>query len=890
MRTLKFRLFPPAFVFAFLWSLPILAAELHPAEETDPVKAAQQGWTPAMPAGAAWNTYLIMPWQLGGPRGTDALTDKDEYRRVHLRAFHIDHGGSERNREQLRFAVENNWPFYLDHACGKGILHMHGEPRKELQDRQRATKDLLPRPECLADPAVIQKLKDIMTPRLKAMKAGPLVAIAFDDEISLGSFNTPLELDSAPASIAAYRVWLRREYQDDIAALNRQYGTDFAGFETVMPIPYEKARTTLAADALGRVNLSHWVDWRSYMDTQLSECLRQLTVYANEIAPGIPAGFVGAQQASAWAGYDYAKLRKAIQFIEAYDIGGTNELLRSFWPQTRQRMQTWFGGARASAESMEWALWHYLCHGNRGAIMWPEGMFGEKDGVRQVVPVLEKLADSIKEVQSELSQKIINGRFQHDPIAIYYSHPSIIANWALDSHVHGGTWPNRQSSVDNRTSTSGLTRVAWVKLLEDLGYQGKFTAAEDVVAGVLLKEKYKVLVLPRVLCLADAEVAAIREFAAAGGLVIADHLCGIFDGRGKTRGGQGALVELFGVRHDLSRGVFAGECLTEVNAEKKYNGVDPFNLEHGLSLLRKEDVLKPVELAALIAREGATEAASPAKRVWSLLSVDEKTQVGLAAAGKTEPPTEEENKAQGRFLAALNRLLSRRDFYDPAFFNKLKPSETGMKLIATEADALWKREVERRNRLLLEASFSGHFVPVADKPRAGHGCGMALCERGLVATDGEAVGKDEWTGAPFGIRKGNALYLNLSLISYLHQRDDPDGAKLRALLKAHLAAAGLRPRCTFEINGQPVAQGLEAIFWDNNGVTTLCVLSNFLHAATISSFSVDVGNEKTLNVKIKFAEPVKGLKNERTGEALGDGDAFSFAFTPSQAGVLTFRR
>jgi hypothetical protein len=53
---------------------------------------------------------------------------------------------------------------------------------------------------------------------------------------------------------------------------------------------------------------------------------------------------------------------------------------------------------------------------------------------------------------------------------------------------------------------------------------------------------------------------------------------------------------------------------------------------------------------------------------------------------------------------------------------------------------------------------------------------------------------------------------------------------------------------------------------------------------------VDVGNEKTLNVKIKFAEPVKGLKNERTGEALGDGDAFSFAFTPSQAGVLTFRR
>ena len=39
---------------------------------------------------------------------------------------------------------------------------------------------------------------------------------------------------------------------------------------------------------------------------------------------------------------------------------------------------------------------------------------------------------------------------------------------------------------------------------------------------------------------------------------------------------------------------------------------------------------------------------------------------------------------------------------------------------------------------------------------------------------------------------------------------------------------------------------------------------------------------------LTFAEAVKGLKNERTGKALGDGTSFEDEFTPWEANVYTF--
>jgi hypothetical protein len=123
------------------------------------------------------------------------------------------------------------------------------------------------------------------------------------------------------------------------------------------------------------------------------------------------------------------------------------------------------------------------------------------------------------------------------------------------------------SSMDNGISTSNLTRIAWLKTLEDVGVQAKFIHEDQLLGGVLAKEGYKVLLLNRVLCLSDAEAAAIRAFSAKGGTVIADHLCGVCDEHGKARE-KGALDDLFGVTHDLAKGILGGNTLTEVDGER----------------------------------------------------------------------------------------------------------------------------------------------------------------------------------------------------------------------------------------------------------------------------------------------------------------------------------
>jgi hypothetical protein len=246
--------------------------------------------------------------------------------------------------------------------------------------------------------------------------------------------------------------------------------------------------------------------------------------------------------------------------MEAYDIGGSTEILRSFWDQRRPRVQTFFSSKDAHRDS--WFLWYSLVHGNRGIICWPEGWFA--DG--KVAPAIAANADAFKEVQGPVSELIVDGTFEHDPVALYYSHPSIQAGWALDASVHGRTWPRRSSSLENATSTSSLSRVAWLKTFEDLGIQAKVVHQEHLLAG-LAAQGFKVLVLNRALCLSGAEAGAVRTFAAAGGTVIADHLCGILDGGGKA-GAAGALDALFGVTRDLSKGVFDGETLTEVDAER----------------------------------------------------------------------------------------------------------------------------------------------------------------------------------------------------------------------------------------------------------------------------------------------------------------------------------
>ncbi len=236
-----------------------------------------------------------------------------------------------------------------------------------------------------------------------------------------------------------------------------------------------------------------------------------------------------------------------------------------------------------------WFLWYYLLHGNSGAIAWPEGWFHKKEDKTVIDAYILTLKDVFKTVQRDISQAITGpgSQFVSDPIGIYYSHASVQAGWVMDALVHGKTWPSRLSSIDNDNQSSGVLRKVWCKSIEDVGLQYDFINYIDIVRGRMdLNDRFKVIILPKTICLSDKEADILKRYVEKGGVLIADYLCGIFDEHGKFRE-KGALDDLFGINRDDRAGYLNGKGVTEINAEKYkadfsdrftfYKGADYFN-------------------------------------------------------------------------------------------------------------------------------------------------------------------------------------------------------------------------------------------------------------------------------------------------------------------------
>jgi hypothetical protein len=119
-------------------------------------------------------------------------------------------------------------------------------------------------------------------------------------------------------------------------------------------------------------------------------------------------------------------------------------------------------------------------------------------------------------------------------IAIHYSMPSVCG-----SYIRG----DEPRFVSNRQG--------WINLLEDLGYQYDFVAGEQIEEGKLIKDQYKLLILPYSIALSPKEAAEIQQFVANGGSVIGDFQTAIMDHHCKLYD-KGSLDDIFGIRRVLT--------------------------------------------------------------------------------------------------------------------------------------------------------------------------------------------------------------------------------------------------------------------------------------------------------------------------------------------------
>jgi len=485
----------------------------------------------ARPPQRRWTDYEIMMWQ---PH-TAAQAAK-------LRTLGINAGQYNGHTPVLpEFLLKNNMRWYAENLATDfySEYHRYRPDRiqqwswlqaKALLKKDLDSKEAFKRHPSFSDPLWLSAIHDRLVESTRRLSPYRPIFYNLGDESGIADLAAFWDFDFSDQSLTEMRVWLRERY-GTLAALNRQWGTSYESWDLVTP------QTTREAMRRTDGNYSSWADHKEWMDVSYARALKMGVGAIHSVDPGAYVAIEGGQMPG-WGGYDYYRLTQVLDAIEPYDIGSNIEMIRSFRPS-----MAFITTAFARGPWEKHRIWFELLHGARGNIIWDEksehvgadGAIGERG--REVAPYYQELRGGIAAL-------LINSVRQSDPVAIHYSQASMRTEWMLAQRPKGDAWIDRTSATERMDSDFLKLRESYCRLVEDLGLQYNFVAYTQMEQGELLKGGYRVLILPRSSSLSEAEVAAIREFAARGGLVIADGEPGVFDEHSRQRPAA-ALADLF---------------------------------------------------------------------------------------------------------------------------------------------------------------------------------------------------------------------------------------------------------------------------------------------------------------------------------------------------------
>jgi hypothetical protein len=212
--------------------------------------------------------------------------------------------------------------------------------------------------------------------------------------------------------------------------------------------------------------------------------------------------------------------------MEIYDSGDNVALARAANPNLIV-LRTSFGPGDAAD------AWRNLLQGGRGTIVWDEGdTIVNPDGSAK--PRGRELAALVAELRA-VAPTLWASRPDPDGVAVLVSQASFRAQWLLDHRAVGPAWSDRQPIPEYQDNTWRAARRETLQRLLGLGITPNLLTTPMLEAGALSGHGIRVLILPDAIALSDAEVAAIKAFAASGGKVLADTAPGLFDGHIKLR-------------------------------------------------------------------------------------------------------------------------------------------------------------------------------------------------------------------------------------------------------------------------------------------------------------------------------------------------------------------
>jgi len=357
------------------------------------------------------------------------------------------------------------------------------------------------------------------------------VAYTLGDENYLS--RARYEVGADPETMAAFRKGLQARY-GTIAALNAVWRTDYAGFEDIRePMWIEQA-------AEQTESFAPWFDHKAFLDTAFAGLHEKLAGFVRQEDPGAKVGWDGFLGYHWGAGYDFYKLTRNLELNQVYTSGFPQaEFIRSF--KSPDALTGEWGNAIADTEEGFSAIgWHNLFQGHNSCWWWTSWGC-------DYIPFNPDLSvndfgrwyfDAAREIKAGPGELLIHARREHSGIAVLYSQADMFAARLASKLAPGaafqpdGAWLNGHRGV--------------LRAVEDLGYQCKHVAAEELEANPGVLGGYRLLVLPLATCLSDRQVEAIRDFVRRGGALLADGRVGLLTDNGAIRP-QRPLDDVFGV-------------------------------------------------------------------------------------------------------------------------------------------------------------------------------------------------------------------------------------------------------------------------------------------------------------------------------------------------------
>jgi len=339
-----------------------------------------------------------------------------------------------------------------------------------------------------------------------------------------------------------FRTYLQKEY-GTLDALNKTWQTDFASWESVMPLAGRQVK--------GKDNIAPFLDFRLFMCRSFSD----LTLRAKDFVEegGLPDTKSNAN--IHWEGPFTCMLA-----FYLFGEGTKGKISPNYYPRTFTQVRSY---AQEPAELIIgydiygytynkaiYYAWKNLLYGSSnitfhtgayylamGCVLTPTFSHGS------LYPWMKDLQVGMKE--TGIAKTILTAKAGRPyRVGVVESYRSM-----MDYSVE----PERFDEQGFYKKDTNAMWQDWKKvyenygsLLEDLGISWRLVNEEEVKQDI--SDDMKILIFPRVTCVSEKLWQAIRDFLARGGTVIADWRFAERDGHGKVNAYEKELSDIFGIK------------------------------------------------------------------------------------------------------------------------------------------------------------------------------------------------------------------------------------------------------------------------------------------------------------------------------------------------------